>query len=280
MNVNEVFKRIGALSKRALIDEVSATPKPGLVDRRNCGSHIDMNIDTFVKSADVLEKYYAAFAEYGYKTAEMTEQESLYGARRIGLDAESAMYRATDGVNTHKGMIFSGGLVCMATGRLIAKHESVNVDSICCVVSKITSGICKNDYSMQKNETDMTSGERIYKAYGIKGSRGEAESGFVTVREVSYPFFVECLEKYSLNESLVRTLLKLMNVVEDTNIIKRGNTSLGEYVRQKSGSLLYESMEEIEKFDDELIKLNLSPGGSADLLAVTRLLYNIEKEYK
>lgn len=279
MNTNECFKKIGALAKRALIDEVSATPKPGLVDRRNCGSHTDMDIDTFKRSAHALEEYFVRFAEYGYNTAHLVESHTLADARKIGIDAENAMYKATDGINTHKGMIFSGGLICMATGRLLAKGDKVDAYNISKTVALTVNGICENDYSKSKPFEDMTSGEKIYKTYGIKGSRGEAESGFATVMSVAYPFLKECFEKkLDQNTAFVYTLLKLMSVVDDTNVIKRGNTSLGKYVKNKSAELLWKSIEEIERFDDELIRLNLSPGGSADLLAVTGLLYNIEKE--
>jgi triphosphoribosyl-dephospho-CoA synthase len=271
-----LFEKVSELAHKALIDEVSATPKPGLVDKNNCGSHKDMNYDTFVKSADALKKYFYDITEYGYNTSDLAENETFPKARKLGLDAEKAMYEATGGINTHKGMVFSGGLVCMAVGRLCALGERVSVEGICDTVAKTVRGLCEGDNSQPKNESSMTNGEKLYKKYGIKGSRGEAESGFATVRLHSYPFMKKCFdEKMSENEALVRTLLYIMSVVEDTNVIKRGGIEEGEYVRKKAKRLVYADMQEICKFDEALIEKNLSPGGCADILAVTWLIYNI-----
>ena len=80
------------------------------------------------------------------------------------------------------------------------------------------------------------------------------------------------------NEALVRTLLYIMSVVEDTNVIKRGGVEMGEYVRNKSKKLVEADMADIYEFDRELIEKNLSPGGCADILAATWLIWNIENK--
>lgn len=46
---------------RALLYEVNTTPKPGLVDRRNSGSHTDMDSFTFMSSAASLYPYFEAW---------------------------------------------------------------------------------------------------------------------------------------------------------------------------------------------------------------------------
>ncbi|MBR5314387.1 MAG: triphosphoribosyl-dephospho-CoA synthase CitG [Clostridia bacterium] len=279
MNKFEVFKCVGTLARQTLIDEVSATPKPGLVDKNNCGSHSDMNFDTFVSSANALESYFCEITEYGYNTAALPESDSFADARKLGLDAEKQMYEATGGVNTHKGMIFSGGLICMAVGRLVALGEKITLENICSTVAKTVKGVCEKDYSQLTNESLMTNGEKLFFKYGIKGSRGEAESGFETVREYSYPFMKKCFcEKMDENEVLVRTLLYIMGVVEDTNVIKRGGVEMGEYVRCQSQKLVNVDMADIYGFDRDLIEKNLSPGGCADILAATWLIWNIENK--
>ncbi len=269
---------VSKIARQTLIDEVSATPKPGLVDCSNCGAHDDMNIDTFIKSANVLEHFFYEFAEYGYSTAYLKATDILNGARKIGLDAEKAMYQATGGVNTHKGMIFSGGLVCLSVGRLIALNDTICIDNICGISADVVNGICECDYSVLDNKIQMSNGEKIYKEHGVKGSRGEAESGFITVRKYSYPFLKECIEKrMPKNEVLVRTLMKTMSVIEDTNVIKRGGIEYLKYIKNRSAELINAEFCEIEQFDKELIHNNISPGGSADILAVTWLIYNIEQ---
>ena len=124
----------------------------------------------------------------------------------------------------------------------------------------------------------MSNGEKLFHEYGIKGSRGEAESGFLSVREYAYPFLKECIKNgMDKNETLVRTLLNIMSKVDDTNVIKRGGIPAAHYVKEKSSELIFLPFEKIEEFDRELISKNVSAGGCADLLAVAWLIYNIEK---
>jgi triphosphoribosyl-dephospho-CoA synthase len=239
-----------------------------------------MDINTFLVSADILKPFFYQFAEYGFNTCGLNEAEIFSNARKIGIDAEKAMYYATNGVNTHKGMIFSGGLICVAVGRLLALGEQISIDNMCNTVVLTVKGLCEKDYSVKKDDNQMTNGERIYARHGIKGSRGEAESGFETVRKHSYPFMKKCFDMgMSKNEALVRTLLKIMSVVQDTNVIKRGGIGFSDYVREKAAILLDADLKTIEEFDRELIENNLSPGGSADLLAVTWFIYNIEQTF-
>lgn len=279
MNTNDFLKRVSELAKSVLIDEVRAYPKPGLVDSRNNGAHKDMNIDTFIKSASVLEEYFYRFTRYGIDTADIGERESFPNGRVIGIEAERAMFKATKGVNTHKGIIFSMGLICMAVGRLYALSKEISLDNICSTVSLTVNGICESDLlKIKKEKTVLSNGERLYSKYGIKGPRGEAESGFKTVREHSYPFMKKCFKKgIEKNEVLVRTLLYLMSVLEDTNVINRGGKEAGEYVRNRAKALCQSSLSEIEEFDKELTQKNLSPGGCADLLAVSWFIYSLER---
>lgn len=269
---------MSGLAKEALLDEVMATPKPGLVDRNNNGSHKDMSVETFVRSANALEGYFYKITEYGFDSHCLSESEVFSNARQLGIEAERDMLCATDGVNTHKGAIFSCGLVCLAVGRLYADGGNISLTSICKTVADLVNGICESDYNEARQKNNMSNGEKIFCEYGIKGSRGEAESGFLSVREYAYPFLNDCLKKgMDKNEALVRTLLNIMSKVEDTNVIKRGGLSAAQYVKERSGELIFSSFEIIEKFDKELISKNVSAGGCADLLAVAWLIYNIEK---
>ena len=107
------------LSVRALLYEVTTTPKPGLVDRRNSGSHKDMDVFTFMDSAAALYPYFEACARMGCGTAERPASETFEALRPLGCEAEGEMLEATGGVNTHKGAVFSVGIVCAALGRLV-----------------------------------------------------------------------------------------------------------------------------------------------------------------
>ena len=279
MGTNKLFNKVSELAKKALVDEVKATPKPGLVDACNSGAHTDMSIDTFLRSAEALGPYFKKIARLGYDNAGKNEKDVFLMARSLGVDAEREMYRATGGINTHKGMIFSMGLVCLATGKLLAEEKKISLDDICLLVARYTEGLCESDYSQKKDANSLTNGERLYKASGVLGARGEAEAGFPTIRNVSYPVMKKYYESgMEHNLVMVRTLLYMMGVLDDTNVLKRSGESGATYVKKKSKELINAPLDEIKKFDDELIKMNISPGGCADLLAVTRFIYLLESE--
>lgn len=114
----EDAREIGNLAVQPLLEEVATTPKPGPVDRRNTGSHRDMDMDTFQKSAHALTDYFCGCVRIGMQTNHAVGEDTFYALRRLGLQAEQDMYRATGGVNTHKGAIFTIGILCGAVGRL------------------------------------------------------------------------------------------------------------------------------------------------------------------
>ena len=111
-------KRFARIASESLIKEVLTTPKPGLVDRDNNGSHTDMNAESFIKSAIALNKYFSLCVGLGQDTSKEKPEDSFPPLRRLGLEAEKEMYAATGGVNTHKGAIYSIGILLCATGRL------------------------------------------------------------------------------------------------------------------------------------------------------------------
>src|SRR5205809_5766969 len=92
---------------RALLTELMLTPKPGLVDRRNCGTHRAMDVQTFLASARAIAPWWPRFVEIGYACAHIPACDFLLLVRPAGVLCEQAMLQATDGVNTHKGAIFS-----------------------------------------------------------------------------------------------------------------------------------------------------------------------------
>ncbi|MDO5391814.1 MAG: citrate lyase holo-[acyl-carrier protein] synthase [Eubacteriales bacterium] len=111
-------KKAASLACRALLYEVCTTPKPGLVDRSNSGSHQDMDVFTFISSASALWPYFETCTRIGMATAKLPAPETFLRLRSAGKKAEADMFSATGGVNTHKGAIFSVGILCAALGRL------------------------------------------------------------------------------------------------------------------------------------------------------------------
>ena len=264
---------IAKTAQQALLYEVCTTPKPGLVDTRNNGSHKDMDIFTFMASSAALVPYFTQCAKLGMETRELQPPEVFDRLRFPGKLAEEAMYQATKGVNTHKGSIFSLGILCAAAGRLGSANWQAEALSEQC--KEMTKGLVSRELD---DCSGNTSGERIYTAHGVSGARGQAESGYRQVIEVGLPALEKGLKLgLSLNEAGCGTLLALIASTEDTNLIRRGSLAEQKATAQQLRVLLqenpYPSKDVLEQLDDSFIRKNLSPGGCADLLAITYFLH-------
>lgn len=265
---------------QSLLFEVSAAPKPGLVDRFNQGAHKDMDFFTFMSSSSSLVFYFYTCALEGMNYTGQSPQKLFQSLRIIGQEAEMLMFTATGGVNTHKGLIFSEGIICAAVSCCMEEKKIIapDVNDICCKVSEMTKGLCSNELALMNKTEDFTYGEKLYRKYGFKGIRGEVEDGFPTVRNCSLPVLrkLKSMKTFHMNDILVQTLLYLMSVNEDTNIAARHDKETLDYVRQyarqvldSGGILSSEGKQMVYEMDENFIKRNISPGGSADLLAVT-----------
>ncbi len=255
---------IARMARDALISEVNVTPKPGLVDRNGSGAHKDMDISLFLKSAYSLEPFFEEIAGLSQERA-----EGLFPKlRQVGMRAEKAMFEATGGVNTHKGAIFSIGLICSAA----AYTQSTDTEILCGFSAGITSGICETELF-----EGATNGQKAFLKSGAKGARGEACSGFESVRLFGLPVYEsELASGKDHNYAAVKTLISLIANVRDTNVISRGGQE--NEIRSLSMAVLDDfSLERVIRLGEEFVKRNVSPGGCADLLAVTFLLHELKK---
>ena len=258
----------------ALICEVYATPKPGLVDRNNTGSHTDMDLRMFVASAEALFPYFAACTQIGMETSQLPAAETFALLRAEGLTAEPVMYAQTNGANTHKGAIFTMGLLCGAVGRTGSRKPEVLLRE----VAAMTAGLCSRDFAGITEETAVTTGQKLYAKYGITGVRGQAEAGYPALLNVGLPVLEQALAAgLDLNDAGCAALLHLLCAVTDTNMIARSDLATAKAMTDKIAAILaentYPSTGIIEQLDAEFIEKNLSPGGAADLLAATYFLY-------
>lgn len=259
-------ENIGTLAVKALQCEAQLTPKPGLVDRHNNGAHSDMDLKLLLHSAEVLHPFFVELAKYGCAHKSKTPHGLFTASREIGIRAEEAMLQATGGVNTHKGALFGLGLLCVATGVM---GEHAEVETLCAYVAEMTKGITAREMG-ETRWTRLPEQERWQRS----GARGEAESGFYHARNIGLPVYFEALQRGgSQDEAALRALLQLMSHLMDTNLLRRGGQEAVLFVQNRAKEVLQHfSIEEVEKFDHELIHANLSPGGSADCLAMTLFL--------
>lgn len=260
--------RIPVLATLALEEELALTPKPGLVDRANSGAHSDMDHVLFTRSIAAIAPWFRVFEELGEEYANRPASEQLRLLRPAGIACEQAMFTATGGVNTHKGGIFSLGLLCAATGRLQGQGRALSVDSLCEEVGLICHGLVDKELASRCGMA--TAGERQYHLLGLTGARGEAESGFATIRRHVLPGWYTA----SGERRLQQALLQLMAVNPDSNLVSRGGMAGLRYVQAYAQNLLDDGWEseDLVEMDKQLISRRLSPGGSADLLAVSWVL--------
>lgn len=263
-------RHIASLAVQSLLWEVCTTPKPGLVDCQGSGSHRDMDIFTFTASAAALYPYFESCVRMGMQTADLAPDETFRRLRLPGKGAEQKMYEATGGVNTHKGAIFSLGILCAAVGRT----STADTDSLLAQCAQMTRGICGRELG---KGTSKTHGETLYAKYGIRGVRGQAEEGFPAVRTG-----LDILEKglaagLSINDAGCAALLHIMVSAEDSNLIARSDPQTCQSILRDIGQMLsadpFPQKEQLESLDREFIQKNLSPGGSADLLAMAYFLH-------
>ncbi len=267
-------RAIGRWAVESLLDEVNTTPKPGLVDLRNNGSHRDMDPELFYASAQALEPYFCRCAEIGQETAHLQPEETFSLLRAAGLEAEKTMYAATNGVNTHKGAIFTMGLLCGAAGRLWRPEGVWNEAELLDQVAAMTQDAMAEDL---RRATGKSAGEQLYLKQGTWGIRGEAARGFPSVQKIGLPAYRNGLRQgLSANDAGVLALLHFITAVEDTCLLHRGGPEKAAAAKARVQALLEASpvpnMADVETLDDWFIRHRLSPGGCADLLAAVYFL--------
>ncbi len=273
--------RIAELAVQSLIDEVNTTPKPGLVDKRNNGSHTDMDRSIFLASANALTPYFIEAHSIGQSTRHGTPEDTFSLLRQAGIQAERTMYRVTNGVNTHKGIIYSLGILCGALGRLWTPETPIpDLTHLLDESATMVRSAVKSEF---QSMIGSTAGEKLYLSHGLTGIRGEVASGFQSVKSISLPIYQDGLKKgLSQNDAGRLALLHLITSVKDTNLYHRGGTVGAEFAANSVRSLLETTPspteEQIAKLDDCLIAKNLSPGGCADLLAITYFLHSLTQE--
>ena len=261
---------------QSLLDEVFTTPKPGLVDRRNNGSHSDMDVPLFETSAGALKPYFSECVKIGRETAGKAPEETFARLRKAGVEAEKAMYRATGGINTHKGAIYTMGILCGSIGRLWSPDAPVApVSELLAECARVAEKAVEADFAAISGET---AGGRLYLQYGLRGIRGQVAAGLPAVKEIGLPAYEAGLKKgLSQNDAGAAALVQLIAGVEDTNLYHRGGKAGAAWAKSAAKALgPYPGRQQLEQLDDAFVQRNLSAGGCADLLAVTYFLHSLQ----
>ncbi|GGC86030.1 triphosphoribosyl-dephospho-CoA synthase CitG [Enterococcus wangshanyuanii] len=285
----ELLKKISNFALQSLLFEAALYPKPGLVDPISSGAHNDMDYGTFLDSSQALAPFFTDYLELGL--AHQGTPEALFQkVRSTGQLAEQEMLKKTKGINTHKGANFSFALILASIGNMLQNEQlslpfsEADTRAVFDYTKQMTSELIARDFSNLTKKKQLTNGEKLYLDHGFTGIRGEAAAGYPSLQETALPFL---RQRRSPNErkNFLLLLLSLMATVEDSNLINRGGIGAWQQVQkmaaQQTQSLSEDpSIDELERklvaFDRALIQDYLSPGGSADLLALSYFFSQLE----
>jgi triphosphoribosyl-dephospho-CoA synthase len=263
--------RLARFATDALIDEAHATPKPALVDRRGSGAHRDLSLAVMERSAYSLEPTFAALAHASQGKRPSAALRAELAA--IGRAGEVAMLNATQGSNAHRGAIWIIGLLVAGTTIFseLVQPLAPAADAICRIAAQIA---CFPDHGAPLVDSH---GSRVCARYGVGGARLEAQEGFPHVLRVGLPA-LRAARRRGVAEHAARidALLAIMTTLDDTCLLHRAG--LPALTAAKHGAREVLSLGGIStasghaafsRLESQLLALNASPGGAADLLAAT-----------
>ncbi|PUA18644.1 triphosphoribosyl-dephospho-CoA synthase [Glaciimonas sp. PCH181] len=270
-------ERLAQMVVAALIDEVTLTPKPGLVDMRSRGAHDDLSWLLMCHSAWVLRPTFVAMALAGQTISAPQQLREEIG--RIGREGEAAMMAATGGVNTHRGAIWALGLLVTAVAQNAGSVKASAVTNRAALLARL--------HDQFSPEMTGNKGERACQTYGVGGARAQAQAGFPHVLNMALP----CLKRSrargdSENVARLNALLAIIAELDDTCVLSRGGVDAldavqggAQQVLALGGVAAAQGKIALQKLEDDLLARHVSPGGAADLLAATLFLDQLETEF-
>ncbi len=250
-------QRIGRAAIAALYDELALAPKPGLVSFVDSGSHSDMDATTFMRSLFALRHYFARIAMLGAAGASFESLETL------GAAAEARMLQATGGINTHRGAVFTLGLICAAAG---SRQRLMN--------------LWGDALRARRLRASASNGQRAARTLGLRSAGEEAAMGFPSVFECAVPALAKA-RRQGLDDQGARlqTLFHIIAQLEDTNLAHRGGLAGLRFAQSQARQFLDaggadrpDAIAHAQRIHQAFIARRLSPGGAADVLAAAGLI--------
>lgn len=266
---------IAHLATRALHAELDTTPKPGLVDKDNSGAHRDMDHALMSRSIRAIHPYFVRLALLGF-AADMPSHDDIV---KTGIEAERAMFEATNGVNTYKGALFSMGLAVVAAAGKAWQGYSITPQALSAAISKLAFAFpdTKGTHGSKAKQTAAS------ETATFKGALDNAREGYPMLFNDWLPFYAN-LSKNGEPHALHLTLLRIMCDLDDTNIVYRTSLAMMKQVKEESRSVLSRwsgathgtpqadagtNLDTIlGDMNRSFVQRNISPGGSADMLSL------------
>ena len=251
----ETLARSLALGARL---ELHLTPKPGLVDLADCGSHPDLSVETMERSIE----YVADYLEQ--TVASLVAGQPFAQQRAIGVVAEQRLL-AELGTNTHKGFIFLSGMLLIARWHAASPDEGALRSSL--------STLCSRFFAA--GDEGSSNGQQARKKYQAGGIVDESIRGFPSVFDEAVPAFRQAMRASGdVEKASFSMLARLMQSVEDTTTLHR--TGSDGLLRVKHDGLRLERLLAsggdyiacLKQLNRDYVRLNLTIGGVADMLGI------------
>jgi len=280
--------QISRAAVRALHAELALEPKPGLVSYRDNGSHVDMNVSTLFKSLFTLRQFFREVARTGSEARPLAELQSL------GLRAEARMLKSTGGINTHRGAIFSLGLLCAAGGLLAARRSSFVAGYLRETLMNQWGEALRSRAAQARRSSalrtgqlsigQLSNGQRVAHRFQLRSAHEEAAQGFPTLFGVTLPALQDAIALgVPPRAAKVHCLFATIAELDDTNVAHRGGLEAIDFVKGRatgfieSGSVWQPDwLNQARRIHAEFVELRLSPGGAADMLACACWIHEME----
>lgn len=272
-----VHWRMDELACRALARELALEGKPGLVTPNARGSHADMDYHSFCASIDALRGYFGDCARLGGAGCDFAALQAR------GRLAERAMFAATGGINTHKGAVFTLGLLAAAAGYQLADTGRLVPESLGGIVARRWGAAILIAAVAPGPEVGSTHGARVRGRYGLPGAREQAAAGFPVLFATTLLQLERALARGAGPDgAAVHALIATMAELPDTNIAHRGGIDGLRWARHAAAGFVAAGsvfapgwMEALDALGKAFVDRWLSPGGSADLLAAAWFLHEL-----
>lgn len=269
------WQAIARAATVSLHDELALAPKPGLVSFEDSGSHDDMDAGTFLRSLFALRHYFARIAALGAAGAPFD------ALREAGIAAESRMLAATGGRNTHRGAIFTLGLLCAAAGQCAAEARVAEAAELREALQERW-GPALAAHARRGHESD-SKGRCAARRLGLRPAAEEAALGLPVLFETAWPALRDALARgLDARRARLQSLFATMAVLDDTNLAHRGGREGLRFARRAAADFLAaggadapDAIERARSLHRAFVARRLSPGGAADTLAAACLVHRL-----
>jgi len=228
------------------------------------------------RSAHSLTPTFQALAQQSWQRPADIALRQTVG--RLGREGEQQMMKATGGVNTHRGAIWALGLLVSAVAMQGGDASAQTVADTAARLAKLPDDAAPKVFSK---------GLRATHRYRVPGAREEAQQAFPHIMQRALPQLrLSRLHGSSEAQARLDALMAIMTSLTDTCVLSRagmeGLDAMQDGARavlNAGGCATPAGQLALATLDRQMLALNASPGGAADLLAATLFLDRVETPY-